>query len=168
MTEFNSTQIAETNVKDNIEQLENDSEKPAKANGGRLTVQEKSKVILARMAVILAIDVLGTVFLLALNREANFEISFYIYCLRDHVISYVFAGIALLSIIGIVWTAVAKIDISSWYITPAMVLGISIFGALSTYFWVNFMPATMVVLTAMLIVSVLYFVYNLFLRIFYK
>ncbi len=161
MTELNSA---------NVEAVENiaENKEMQTAKSGKMTLQEKSKVILGRMAVILAIDVVVTLFLLAMKNEAAIDIFFYSYFIRDNIGTYVFGAVAILAVAAIIFTSVKKIDISKWYITPAMVLGISIFGAFAAFFWVNLYPAYMVVLTAMLIVSVLYFVYNLFLRIFYK
>lgn len=130
----------------------------------------KSRAVFLRMLIILTLDIVAGVLLKTMrDGEMGFEINFSIYFVNRPVFSIVCGAIALLALGFFAWTLIAKKDTSRWIITPLMIAAVFVFLAVvPLIFKYNYINRYLITTVVMLISSVLYFVYNLFMHIFYK
>lgn len=130
----------------------------------------RSRTIFIRMLIILTLDIIAGVLLKTMrDGEMGLEINFSIYIVNSPVFSIVCGALALVALGFFAWTLIAKKDTSRWLITPLMIAAILIFMAVvPLIFKYSYINRYLITVVVMVIASVLYFVYNLFMHIFYK
>lgn len=127
---------------------------------------ESGRIVLFRTLIIILADIIiGSLFDFVksdANRELYFHFNIY------PVLMYVFGALFALSVVYFVVTLVKKTDISSYIITPMMTAGLCFFLFVSVMFYDKFRITPFLFYTLMVVGSVLYVVYYIYTKLFYK
>lgn len=135
-------------------------------NGQNLMAERKKKtqIVLIRMLVMAAVDLIGICALLSVRREAAVELEFVNSWLTP--LAIVFGVLTLAAAAYQVAVIVRKIDTSRHPVTPAMLLCIFLFCLIACLLYKRVLGMAIVI--ASVIATVLFMVYCLYMHIFYR
>ncbi len=131
-----------------------------------LSVRKKknSNVAAGRMAIMILADIIAICILSALHSSGQRELRFYENWLVP--LTVVFGVLSLASVIYQVVVIVKKMDTSGHYITPAMLLCVTLFAFISCLLYTRLIPTTIMI--ASVVATVLFVVYCLYVHVFYR
>ena len=126
--------------------------------------QAKSNAVMARMAIMIIVDLLGILALRAIGKDMALELVFYTQWLRP--LTVVFGVLTALAAVYQVIAIVKKIDTSAHCVTPAMLLCIFAFCLVCALLYTRLLPVTIMIVSA--VGTVLFVVYCLYMHVFYR
>lgn len=125
--------------------------------------EKKSQVVLYRLLMVLALDILAIAFFISIKKEASRE-SFFVFDVLP-VLTIVFAALSVVSIGYYAFTKAKHVDISKYICTPAMISGIMLVSLAICLLYKSVSLQKIVV--SLIIVNILYFIYYLYKRSFF-
>lgn len=126
--------------------------------------QKKTRAVTARMAIMILVDLLGILALRAIGKDMSLELAFYQHWLMP--LTVVFGVLTLLAAVYQVIAIVRKIDTSTHFVTPAMLLCIAAFCLVCCLLYTRLIPMTIMIASA--VGTVLFVVYCLYMHVFYR
>ena len=128
--------------------------------------KKKTQIVVTRMLIMAAMNIIGICALLSIRREAMVELDFVLKWLLPVTIVF-----GVISAAAAIWQAIVivkKVNTSSYPVTPAMLLCLALFSLFACLVYKTAMGATFVLVTASVIATVLFLVYCLYMHIFYR
>lgn len=135
-----------------------------KNRAGAAVQKNNTRIVVIRMLIMVAVDVLGISTLLSIRREAIVELAFVNHWLLP--LTIVFGVGALLAAAYLTLTLVKKIDTSSHPVTPAMLFCIALFCFITCLVYKSAFGSVMIAASA--VATALFLVYCLYMHIFYR
>lgn len=124
------------------------------------------RIVVARLLIIIFVDVLVSSMFDFVRAEASREYSFYFSVLP--ILKIVFGVLLAASAAYLVITLVKKIDTSAYYITPAMITAVCLYLFVTAMFYNQFRVSPFLFYTMTVIVSVLFAVYYIYTLLLYR
>ena len=128
--------------------------------------KKKTQIVIARMLIMAALNIIGICALVSIRREAMVELDFVLGWLTPLTVIF-----GVLSVGAGVWlglTLTKKADTSSYPVTPAMALCTVLFCLIACLVYKTAMGATFILVSASVVATVLFLVYCLYMHIFYR
>ncbi|MBE6561475.1 MAG: hypothetical protein E7662_10160 [Ruminococcaceae bacterium] len=128
--------------------------------------RKKTQIVVTRMLIMAALNIIGICALVSIRREAMVELDFVLDWLTPLTIAF-----GVLSVGSGVWLGLVlakKVNTSSYPVTPAMAFCTSLFCLIACLVYKTAMGATFVLVSASVIATVLFLVYCLYMHIFYR
>jgi len=126
--------------------------------------RKKTQIVMLRMLIMAAIDLIGICTVLSIHKSAVRELAFVSSWLTPLAIVFGVLSAAAAAYLAVV--LVKKIDPSRHPVTPAMILCVALFGLIACLVYKRVMLAYLVI--ASVIATVLFLVYCLYMHIFYR
>ncbi len=126
--------------------------------------RKKTHAVLARMAIMVMLDVFGILALRSLNADISLELSFYQHWLTP--LTVVFGVLTAAAVVYQVIAIVKKIDTSAHVVTPAMLIAIAAFCLVACLLYTRLIPMTLMIASG--VGTALFIVYCLYMHVFYR
>ena len=128
--------------------------------------KKKTQIVVTRMLIMAALNIIGICALVSIRREAMVELDFVLGWLTPLTIVF-----GVLTAAAGAWLAMVltkKKNTASYPVTPAMALCAALFCLLACLVYKTAMGATFVLVSASVVATVLFLVYCLYMHIFYR
>ncbi len=126
--------------------------------------KKKHRAVMARMSIMILINIIGILFLRRLAGDFSIEIVFHNTWLVP--LTVVFGVLSILAAVYQTVAIVKKIDTSTYPVTPAMILCVVLFCFFVCLLYDRLLPMTIIIASA--VGTVLFVVYCLYMHVFYR
>lgn len=138
-------------------------------NVDRLSKDSASMLVFIRIVIILVVDIAVCWLFSELKRSPG-EVEYNFYMNIRPVLFWIFLGLFILSGLYFAFTRIKGIDTSAHYVTPAMLMAITLYLAvfMNQFFYTRFGLSPYLFYTVTIIVSVLFAVYYVYTILLYR
>ncbi len=128
--------------------------------------RKKHRAAIARIAIMILLDLAGILYLRRLAGDASLELAFHNEMLTP--VTIVFGVLSALAALYQIIAIVKKLDVSTHFVTPAMLLCVALFCLLSCLMYAHLHLLLMTIMIASAVCTILFVVYCLYMHIFYR